>query len=203
MATMRTRLSTLAAGLAVAILAAPAPAAAKSKETYIFLVWKVGIEGKAPKELSEMVATRLRTAIDAHKDIDATVPEGAPDPESEPEKFKAYLKAKKKRAFRMNVQVTKYSQEIEPAPSKANTQYFTVRVSLRMFAESYPARGLALTGDGSATVKLEVGKTVRDADKKEANSAALDQAVNAAIEEVLVKLREPPPADAKKKKRKS
>ncbi len=204
MATMRTRLSTLAAALAVlaaAVAVRPATARAKSKETYIFLVWKVGLENKTPKELSEMVATRLRTAIDAHKDIEAEVPQGAPDPESAPEKFKAYLKAKNMRAFRMNVQVTKYSQEVEPAPGKPGSQYLTVRVTLRLFAESYPARGLALTGDGSATVKLEIGKTARDADKKEANNAALDQAVAAAIEQVLVKLREPPPSSAKKKKK--
>lgn len=204
MATMRTRLSTLAATLAVlaaGLAALPASAHAKSKETYIFLVWKVGLENKTPKELSEAVATRLRTAIDAHKDIEPAVPQGAPDPETAPEKFKAYLKAKNMRAFRMNVQVTKYSQDVEPVPGKEGTQYLTVRVSLRLFAESYPARGLALTGDGSATVKLEIGKTVRDADKKEANNSALDQAVATAIEQVLVKLREPPPSTAKKKKK--
>jgi hypothetical protein len=205
MATMRTRLSTVAAGLAVlcaGLVAAPAGARAKSKETYIFLVWKVGLENNTPKELSEMVATRLRAAIDAHKDIEPAVPPGAPDPESAPEKFKAYLKAKNMRAFRMNVQVTKYSQEVEPVPGKAGTQYLTVRVTLRLFAESFPQRGFALTGDGSATVKLEIGKTVRDADKKEANSAALDEAVTKAIEQILVKLREPPPSQGKKKKSK-
>jgi hypothetical protein len=204
MATMRTRLSTLAAGLALVVaglVALPATARAKSKETYIFLVWKVGLENKTPKELSEMVATRLRSAIDAHKDIEATVPAGAPDPEKETEKFKAYLKARKMRAFRLNVQVTKYSQELEAVPGKGDSQYLTVRVSLRLFAESYPERGMSWTGDGSATVKLEIGKTARDADKKEANSSALDEAVAKAIEQVLVKLREPPPGQAKKKKK--
>ncbi|HEU5059391.1 MAG TPA: hypothetical protein VFU21_22815 [Kofleriaceae bacterium] len=181
------------------LIAAPASAGAKSKETYIFLVWKVGLENNTPKELSEMVATRLRSAIDAHKDIEPAVPQGAPDPDKEPEKFSAYLKARKMRAFKMNVQVTRYSQEIEPGPN-AGSQYVTVRVSLRLFAESYPARGLSWTGDGSATVKIETGKTVRDADKKEANSAALDEAVKKAIDQVLVKLREPPPSAKKKKK---
>jgi hypothetical protein len=187
--------------LAAGLTAAPAAAGARSKETYIFLIWKVGLENKTPKELSEMVATRLRAAIDAHPDIDPSVPQGAPDPEKDAEKFKAYLKAKNKRAFRMNVQVTKYSQDIEAAPGKPGTQYLTVRVSLRLFAESFPQRGLALTGDGSATVKLEIGKTASDADKKEANNSALDQAVTTAIEQILVKLREPPPSQPKKKKK--
>jgi hypothetical protein len=206
MATMRTRLSTLAAALAVlaaGLAIAPAGVSARSKETYIFLVWKVGLENKTPKELSEMVATRLRAAIDAHKDIEPAVPQGAPDPDKDAEKFKAYLKARNMRAFKMNVQVTQYSQAVEPAPGKpAGTQYLTVRVTLRLFAESFPQRGMALTGDGSATVKLEIGKTVRDADKKEANSAALDEAVAKAIEQVLVKLREPPPSQQSKKKKK-
>jgi len=204
MATMRTRLSTLAAALALVfagIAALPASARAKSKETYIFLVWKVGLENKTPKELSEMVATRLRSAIDAHKDIEPAIPAGAPDPEKDAEKFTAYLKAKKMRAFKLNVQVSKYSQELEAAPGKGDSQYLTVRVTLRLFAESYPARGMSWSGDGSATVKLEIGKTARDADKKEANSAALDEAVAKAIEQVLVKLREPPPSAAKKKKK--
>jgi len=201
---MRTRLSTLAAALAVlaaGIALAPASAAAKSKETYIFLVWKVGLENKTPKELSEMVSTRLHAAIEANKDIDPAVPQGAPDPEKEAEKFKAYLKARNKRAFRMNVQVTQYSQTVEAAAGKPGTQYLTVRVALRLFAESFPQRGLALTGDGSATVKLEIGKTASEADKKEANSSALDQAVQTAIEQLLVKLREPPPSQPKKKKK--
>lgn len=204
MATMRTRLSTLAAALALVvagIAALPASARAKSKETYIFLVWKVGLENKTPKELSEMVATRLRSAIDAHKDIEPAIPAGAPDPEKDAEKFTAYLKAKKMRAFKLNVQVSKYSQELEAVPGKGDSQYLTVRVTLRLFAESYPARGMSWSGDGSATVKLEIGKTARDADKKEANSAALDEAVAKAIEQVLVKLREPPPSASKKKKK--
>ena len=144
---MRTRLSTLAAALAVVfagLAAVPASAGAKSKETYIFLVWKVGLENKTPKELSEQVATRLRSAIDAHKDIEPKVPDGAPDPEKDPEKFNAYLKGKKMRAFKMNVQVTKYSQDVEPGP-QADSKYVTVRVSLRLFAESYPGRGLSWT----------------------------------------------------------
>jgi len=204
MTAMRTRLSTLAAALAVlgaGLTLAPSAAAAKSKETYIFLVWKVGLENKTPKELSEMVASRLRSAIDAHKDIEPAVPQGAPDPEKDAEKFKAYLKARNMRAFRMNVQVTQYSQTVEAAAGKPGVQYLTVHVALRLFAESFPQRGLALTGDGSATVKLEIGKTASEADKKEANSSALDQAVATAIEQVLVRLREPPPSQPKKKKK--
>jgi hypothetical protein len=187
----------------VALLAAsfarPAPASA-SKETYIFLVSRVDLKKSVPKELSQQVATRLRAAIDAHKDLEKTIPEGAPDPETQEAKFRSYLKARRKRVFKMNVEVTQYSQEVEPA-GKPNSQYVTVRVALRLFAETYPKRTMALHGDGSATVKIEVGMKVRPRDRVEANSAALDEAVAAAIEEVLLKLRQPPPAKKKRKSR--
>lgn len=195
-------LSTMAACAATFLLAsAAAPGEASAgKETYIFLVSRVDLSKGVPKEIDGDVTSRLNAAIDAHADLDATIPKGAPDPESAPAKFKAYLSKKNQRAFMMNVQVSQYSQVVEPAPGKANSQYLTVRVSLRLFAETYPDRGMALTGDGSATVKLEIGKTVSASDKKESNSAALDQAVAGAIEELLLKLRQK--AAQKKKRRK-
>ena len=204
MPAMTRALSTVAACAAaflVASAAAPREASA-GKETYIFLVSKVDLSKGTPKEVDGEVTTRLNSAIDAHADLDATIPKGAPDPETAPDKFNAYLSKRKQRAFKMNVLVSQYSQSVEPAPGKANSQYLTVRVSLRLFAETFPGRGFALTGDGSATIKLEIGKTVTAADKKEANSASIDQAISSAIEELLVKLRQPPPTQKKKSKKK-
>ena len=188
-----------AAAFLVATAAAPSDAAA-GKETYIFLVSKVELSKGIAKEVNGEVSSRLLAAIDAHSDLDASIPKGAPDPEAAPEKFKAYLSKRKQRAFKMNVLVSQYSQTVEPAPGKSNVQYLTVRVSLRLFAETFPDRGMALTGDGSATVKLEIGKTVSAADKKEANASSIDQAIGSAVEELLVKLRQPPPKKTRKKK---
>lgn len=189
-----------AAFLAVTALA-PREAAA-GKETYIFLVSKVDLSKGIPKEIDPEVTGRLIATIKAHDALDAELPKGAPNPESAPEKFKSFLKARNQRAFKMNVLVSQYSQTVEPAPGKGSSQYLTVRVSLRLFAETFPDRGFALTGDGSATVKLEIGKTVSAADKKEANSASLDQAIAGAVDELLIKLRQPPPTQKKKAKKK-
>ena len=210
MAAMIRRLTPALAGLvalAAGALAVPATAAAgkaraRSKESYVFLVSRVDLKKGVPAEVSRQVATRLRAAIDAHEALEKTIPEGAPDPEAAPEKFKTYLRARHKRAYKMNVEVTSYSQEVEPAP-KPNSQYVTVRLSLRLFAETYPGRSMAIHGDGSATVKIEVGKTIRPRDREEANSAALDQAVAGAIEELLVKLREPPRTQKKKSRKRA
>jgi hypothetical protein len=188
-----------AAAFLVTTAVAPRDAAA-GKETYIFLVSKVELSKGIPKEVDPEVTGRLNHAIDAHADIDGTIPKGAPDPESAPEKFKAYLSKHNQRAFKMNVLVSQYSQTVEPAPGKGSSQYLTVRVSLRLFAETFPGRGFALTGDGSATIKLEIGKTVSAADKKEANGASIDQAITSAVDELLVKLRQKPPKATKKKK---
>ncbi|HUS67723.1 MAG TPA: hypothetical protein VMZ28_24475 [Kofleriaceae bacterium] len=188
-----------AAFLAVTALA-PRDAAA-GKETYIFLVSKVDLSKGIPKEIDPEVTGRLIASIKAHDALEAEIPKGAPDPESAPEKFRSYLKAHNQRAFKMNVLVSQYSQTVEPAPGKASSQYLTVRVSLRLFAETFPERGFALTGDGSATIKLEIGKSVSAADKKEANAASIDQAIASAVDELLLKLRQKAPAAKKKKKK--
>jgi hypothetical protein len=206
MPAMTRRTLATAAALAAALVglaAAPVPAAAKPKETYIFLISRVDLAKGVPKDLGGEVSSRLRGAIDAHAEIDADLPKDAPDAASDPKKFKDYMKARRKRAFRLNVEVSQYSQELEAIPGRSDSQYLAVRISLRMFAEGYPERTMAIHGDGSATVKLEIGKQVRPADKKEANSSAIDEAVGKAISEVLLKLRQPPPSAKATKKRKT
>lgn len=201
MPAMNRRLASVAACTAATLLVSGLLArdASAKKETYIFLLADVELGKSVPKEVDAQVTTRLTAAIEAHPDLDPTVPKGAPDPDTSPAKFKSYLKLKKRRAYKMNVKISEYSQTVEEAPSKPGSQYLTVRVSLRLFAETYPDRGLAIHGDGSATVKLEIGKTVRQADRIEANSSALDQACSDAIGQVLIKLRQPPPKKKRKK----
>ena len=62
---------------------------------------------------------------------------------------------------------------------------------------------MAFTGEGSATVKIEVGKTVRQRDRDEAIAAALDQAAASAIDESLRKLDQPEETKGKKTKKKA
>lgn len=198
----------LAAGalVALAALVGHRPAWAKSRETYVFLVSRVDLGKDVPKEVEQQAVARLGAAIADHEELEASVGEGAPDPEAQPEKFKKYLKSRRQRAFRVNVDISQFSSELEPMrggprgqAARKDSQYLTVRVSLRLFGETVPDRVMAFTGDGSATVKLEVGKTVRPRDREEASAQALDQAVAGAIAESLTKLKEPPPSTRKKK----
>ncbi len=203
---MTRRILAVGALVALAALVGDRPAWAKSRETYVFLISRVELGKDVPKEVEPQLVARLGAAIADNEDLEASVAAGAPDPEAQPEKFKKYLKSRRQRAFRVNVDVGQFSSELEPVrggprgqAARKNSQYLTVRVSLRLFGETVPDRVMAFTGDGSATVKLEVGKTVRPRDREEASAQALDQAVASAIAESLTKLKEPPPSTKKKK----
>jgi hypothetical protein len=200
----RRSLAASAALIALAALAWSRPAWAKSRETYVFLVSRVDLGKGVPRDLERHVLAQLGATIDQHEDLESKLAPGAPDPDAEPDKFKAYLKSRRKRAFRVNADVTHFSSEVEPASGDARKgeQYLTVRVALRLFGETVPDRVMAFTGDGSATVKLEIGKTVRQSDREEATSAALDQAVRGAIAQSLSRLQEPTPPEKKKRRKK-
>ena len=188
-----------AASLVAAALGTAAPAQARpAKETYVFLVSRVDLHAGLPAALEKQVGGRVQAAIEKHPELEPALPKGAPDPHAAPKKFKRYLKARHQQAFKVNIEVTEYSQEAEAAPAGKSGQYVTTRVSLRMFGETVPDRKMAFTGDGSATVKLEVGKTIRPRDREEGTSEALDGAVAQAIAESLRKLKLPPPTQRKK-----
>ncbi len=197
----------LALGAAVAALALAipsAPARAKSRETYVFLISRVELAKGVPKEVEAQVLARLGTAVAEHAHLEASLPADAPDPEAQPQKFKDYLKARRQRAFKVNVDVSEYSIEAATETKRdATGQVVIVRVALQLFGETMPDRVMAFSGEGSATVKLEVGKTVRPRDREEATSAAIDEAVASAITRSLEKLQEPPPSEKKTKKKKS
>jgi hypothetical protein len=186
--------------LLAAVLAVPLRAEAGAKETYILQVTRVDLAKGVPEALTRQVSSRLARAIEAHPDLDGEMPRGAPDPAAEPEQFKAYLKKRKQRAFKVNVEVTEYASTVEPA--KGGDQLLTVRVELRVFGETIPDRVMAFTGDGSATIKIEIGKQLRPKDQDYANDEALDLAVADALKTSIARLREPPPSQQKKPRKK-
>ncbi|HTE54088.1 MAG TPA: hypothetical protein VK698_24710 [Kofleriaceae bacterium] len=183
---------------ALATLGVSGPARAKPRESYVFLLSRVDLAKGVPAELEAQVTARVNAAIAAREGLESSLAAGAPDPEAAPKKFKEYLKARRKRAFKVSVEVSQFSVEVEQGQvSGRPAQYVTARVTLRLFGETVPDRTMAFTGDGSATVKLEVGKTVRPRDRQEATSSTLDQAVASAIDQSLRRLAQP---DQDKKK---
>ena len=65
----------------------------------------------------------------------------------------------------------------------------SARIQIHMFGETLPFRTMAFTGDGSATIAIEVGKKVRDKDKRFAREDAAEFAINQAIAASLEKLK--------------
>lgn len=186
------------AGIAIA-LALPAAAQA-GKETYVLTISKVELARKdTPAAVGSQVKAELGKAIEAHADLDAVLPADAPDPAARPVEFKAYLRKRKQRAFKVNVEVTDYQSSVQTRTGRPSA--LQVRVSLRIFGETVPDRVMAFTGEGSATVGVEIGKTLREKDQTYATTQALELAVADALEMAIKKLREPPPGQAKKKRR--
>lgn len=186
----------------VGFAAAASTAEAKGKESFVFLHSSVDLGKGIPADLAADVKDRLAKKIAAHPDLSDALPKDAPDPKTEPKKLARYLAKRGIRVYRLGVKVSSYSEETEPVPGKTHSQYFTVRVGLELYADTYPKRTWAIDGSGSATVKLEVGKKVRPPDRKEGRAASLDEATDRAIDAVLAKLREPPPKQKKKRRKK-
>jgi hypothetical protein len=199
--------STPRLALAVAVLAALVapgrPAEARgAAERYVFLLTRVELSKTAiPPALEAQVRAELARAFEAHPDIDGALPEGTPDPETQPDKFKAYLKKRRLRAFRVNVQLTDYERAVEARD--ARDRVLTVRLSLHLFGEAMPERVMAFTGEGSTTIKIEIGKTVRDKDQTYADQQAIELAVTDAIATSIKRLREHPPNQDKAARKKS
>ncbi len=185
----------LAVGLAL-VLGHASPAAAKSRknEKYWFSVFQVSLVEGIPAELTEQVRAALVAAIEKHETLLSSLPDGAPDPAKEPAAFKRYLKRKNLRAFKVNLEVTQYSQSVEPMPPPRRGQRLKVSIALRTFGETIPDRVMAFSGEGGSTVMLEIGKKLRKRDSEVANHDAIELAIDEALERSIKKLREPPPA---------
>lgn len=198
------RLRSLAVALAVsAALLVSAPAAEakrKSKDTYYFEVSKVTLAEGVPPEIANAVRAQLAVAIEKHARIVAAI-EGAPDPTTDPKKYKAYLKKKKLRAFKVNVEVTAYEHKVVPMPAPRKGQRLEVSIQLHTFGETIPDRVMAFSGGGSAGVMLEIGKTLRARETEVANHDTIEMALDKAIAESITKLSAPPPKKALRPKK--
>lgn len=75
---------------------------------------------------------------------------------------------------------------------KPNSQRLVVRVALHFLGENIPSRTMGFTGDGQATIKVEIGKKVRDKDREYAWDQAAEAAVADAMTTVFKQLAIPP-----------
>ncbi|HTM22307.1 MAG TPA: hypothetical protein VL172_17425 [Kofleriaceae bacterium] len=193
------RIAAWSLGAALAVLVAAArPAAAKPKEKYYFEIAELAAAEKAKEAQAILPLVRevLAAGIAKNATLLAALPADAPDPKVDPEKFKAYLKKKHLRAFRVNVEITDYDHQLEQGP---NGQRLAVYIELRTFGETIPDRKMAFSGNGAAQIKIDVGKKLRDKDTEYANREAATLAVDEAIARSIKKLQEPPPGKPTRK----
>jgi hypothetical protein len=182
---------------------AAGPAQAQGKrvvQQYAFVIADVRAADGVPPELAGVVQQRLVAAVDAHDRL-ATLPPDAPDPAADPDGFTAYVKRHKLTPYRVTVEVTDHAEETSDGP---RGQRLSASVALRMFGETMPVRVMAFSATGAATIKLDVGKTVRPRDVEVARRDAIAQAVDDALAEAIQRLDEKAgkkkPGKAKKKR---
>lgn len=179
--------------LLIALLAAswlaPEQASAGRPGRYCFLLFDVQLADGLPDGFDALVRTRFTRAIADHERLLGALPEGAPDPRKAPKAFRAFVKKRRITPYRVNAEVVSYSHEVEPNP-RTGGKRLTVNVALRVFGETMPARTMAFSGEGSATVKLDIGKRLRARDSEIAQQDALDQAVADALRTSIQRLDE-------------
>lgn len=191
--------------LATALLWGASSADAKTlkkkppKVSYHYVVTKVKVKVKgAPDHVAKLVRKIFVQQVNKNPRLTSTL-EGAPDPKADPKGYTRYLAKKKLKSYGVNIEVLEFESITEPSPKKGLR--YGVRVRLRAFGEGIPVRRMAFTGEGSATVKFDVGSKVRKRDISYGDQSAVEVAVEKALGESIAKLDAAAKAKTKKRKR--
>jgi hypothetical protein len=187
---------------AAAVALATTPADAKPKKKYHFALEDVRAGKDVTADLATEVTPRLKAQAEKLLGSNAQIVvklDGAPDPATDAAGFQKYLaKNKIDGAYKVTVEITAATEEVEPVESKPNTQRIDVHLEVHMFGETMPARKMGFYGDGSSTIKEEIGKKLRPKDRDAAWDDAANEALTKAIDESLTKLSLPPPKPSRK-----
>jgi hypothetical protein len=153
---------------------------------------KPEVKPDVAKAATPRVEGQIKKTFATHPQLVATLA-GAPDPDTKADAYRKFLKAKGlSGAYLVTVELTGASEQVEPMEGKPNTQRLVVRVEIHMLGETIPGRTMGFTGDGQATIKQEVGKTVRDRDREYAWDQAAEVAIAEAMTTVFKQLAVPP-----------
>lgn len=195
----------LGIALAPAVADAKGKKKAKAAKKYHFELLSVrvqeGVEGKAAADALRLLEAELVKQFGSHPQLVADMSK-APDPEKDPKGYTKWLTKKKiAGAFKVNVDVSMYTEEIEDSPTGdggTGAKRLVVRLSLHMFGETIPKRMMGFEGQGSSTVKQDVGKKVRDKDREFTIQSAVELAVADALKTSLAELAKPAAKPSKK-----
>jgi hypothetical protein len=190
------RVGALAAFVAVGIALAPAAAdAAPKPKKYHFEVSEVTARPEVAADVAAIAQPRVKAQIDkafaSHDQLVFTL-DGAPDPKTSAEAYRKYIERKGlSGSFLVTIEITEASQALEAMPDRPKEQRLTVHLALHTLGEAIPGRTMGFTGDGTATIKIEIGKTLRDKDRDYAWDQAAELAVADAIKTSLAQLDKP------------
>jgi hypothetical protein len=179
------------------LVASASPAEAGRKKPlkkYLFEVSSVTSKTSLPDHLEKSILPKLSAEVEKqlnnHPQLVTAVP-GAPDAAGDATKYRKYLaKRGLAGAYSVSVELTSASEEVEPIEGKSG-QRLIVRLGVHMFGEAIPGKTIGFTGDGSASIRQEVGKTVRPRDQEFTWQGAVEMAVTDAIDTSLAKLSAP------------
>jgi hypothetical protein len=185
--------------VSIAVALASGTAVAKPKaaaKRYYFKLYDVTAAPAVDAKVAEMATPRVRAQAEkAMADNPQLVvwKDGDPDPAASAPVFSKFLtKQKLASGHKVSIQITDATEELEQVVERVNTQRIVVHVELHMFSETMPQRKMGFTGDGSSTIKLEIGKKVRLKDREEAWDEAATEAMQKALGESLTTLGAPP-----------
>jgi hypothetical protein len=186
------------AALAVASVAATeTTASAAPKKRYHYELTQVTPKAEVPADVAQIALPRVKAqvvkAFGSHPQLVTDLP-GAPDATADATGYRKYLAGKGLAgSYYVTVELTAATYAVEQVDAKPGTQRIAVHVALHMLGENIPGRTIAFTGEGEATIKQEVGKTIRQADIDYTWDQAAETAVKDAIETSLKQLAKPQP----------
>ncbi len=177
--------------LAVLAIFAPHADAAPALKKYHFELTKVlpkeNVKPEIVKVAQPRLEAQLKKAFETNPQLVANL-DGAPDPKTDADGYRKFLDKKGVAgAYLVTVEITDASEEIVPLEDK-KSQRIVVKIGIHMLGETIPGRTMGFTGDGQATVKLEVGMKVRDKDRDYAWDGAAETAINDAMKTCFAQL---------------
>lgn len=184
--------------LVLSLWAVPGEARRKPAEKYHVEVTDVEAPAGIPATLPDMAKQTLARIVAGRPEFVATL-EGAPDKATQPEQFKTWLRKKKLRAFQVVIKLTEWEVTLLPPKEGKKGQILQVHVALSLLGTGMPDSTMAMAGDGTSTVKLEIGAKLRPRDQEVATQETLQGALASAVEDAVQKLQAGPRTKPQKK----
>lgn len=172
----------------------PAVGAAPKKKYHFELAAvtpKPDVKAEHAKAATPRVEAQVRAAFESHPQVVAKL-DGAPDWKTKTDAYRKFLRTKGvAEAFFVTVDITDAHEELVPMEGKPGAQRLVVRVAIHMLGETMPGKTIGFTGDGQATVEVEVGKKLNERDRTFAWDDAAKVAIDDAMQTVFKQLAVP------------